>query len=76
MSMLKLPFSSVRRKEIPYARTSAGNGFVQHHPCHLIEALNLGDWKTAGLNVRMQAGSKKNFIGVDISNSGDRLLMH
>ena len=74
--MLKLPFSSVRREEIPYARASAGNGFVQHLPCHLIEVLNLGDWKTAGLNVRMQAGSKENFIGVDISNSGDRLLMH
>ena len=74
--MLKLPFSSVRREEIPYARASAGNGFVQHLPYHLIEALNFGDWKTAGLHVRMQAGSKENFIGVDIANSGDRLLMH
>ena len=76
MSLLKLPFGSVRREEISNARTSTGNRLLQHVPCHLVEPLNLGDGKSARLGVRMQAGSKENFIGVDISNSGDRLLMH
>ncbi len=42
----------------------------------LVELFNPGRRKPAGLNMRVQTGSKENLIRVDIPDPGDDLLMH
>src|SRR5512146_773649 len=70
------PLRSIRGEKVPHARSSAGDGFVKHLLSHLVKPLDRGAREPVGLNIWMQPGPEQDFIGIDVPDSGDCLLMH
>ena len=76
MPSLEIPFRPVGRKEISHAGTAAGDSVSENFPGDREQLFDLPYGEATGPHVGMKPGAEQYFVGVDVSDSGDRLLMH
>ena len=76
MAMLEVALAPVGREKIAYARAAAGNGFLEHFPRHPKQFLYFGNGEAACPGIRMEPGAKQDFIGVDVPDACNDLLVH
>ena len=76
MTVFVLTFRTVRRKEIFDAGSATGNRLTQHRLHGVIESDYRAPTQTTHFTVRMESGTKENFVRVNIPNPGNHLLMH
>ncbi len=71
-----MPFRSIRGEEVPHAGPPAGYRLVKDLSCHLIQLLDRLRPKNRCDRIGMYSDAKQNFVGVDIPDAGDGLLVH
>jgi hypothetical protein len=76
MPPLILPFCSIRGKKISDARSTASNRLLENLSHNPIESFHFTHGKPSDSHVRVKAGPEEYFIGVDVSDAGNDLLMH
>jgi len=76
MTVFVLTFHTVRREEIFDAGSATGNRLTQHRLYRVIESGYRSPAKLTHFPVRMESGTKENFVRVNIPNPGNHLLVH
>ena len=76
MALFVSPFCSIRGKEIPHARTAAGNRAVKHLSNYKEKPFDPGGRKTISRDIGVQSRAKEDFIRIDVPNPGNSLLVH
>jgi hypothetical protein len=76
MTVFVLTFRAVRRKEIFDTGSATGNCLTQHRLYRVIESDDRAPTQSIHFTVRMESGTKENFVRVNIPNPGNHLLMH
>ena len=76
MPTLVVAFCAIRCIEVLDARSATRNRLAKHRLHGVIERHNRSPAQPMHLTVRMEPGAKKNFVGINIPNSCDHLLMH
>lgn len=76
MTVFVLTFRTVRGKEIFDAGSATGNRLTQHRLHGVIESGYRRPAQLTHFTVRMESGTKENFVRVNIPNPGNHLLMH
>lgn len=76
MPPLVLSLRSIGGKKIPDARSTTGNRLLENLPHNPIEPFHFSLGKPSDLHVRVKACPEEYFIGVDVSDAGNDLLMH
>lgn len=76
MVLLVTTFGAVRRKEISDARPAAVDGVQEHLSHRVVQEIDHLPPHATRDPMWMQAGSEQNFVGVNVPDPGDRLLLH
>lgn len=76
MPLLVLPFCSIRGKEIPHAGTPIPDSLFQHFPHRSVQSLGGRPAQPVGGSIRMKAGTKQDFVRIDVADAGNHLLVH
>jgi hypothetical protein len=76
MTVFELPLSPVRSEKIPNTRPPANNRVTQHFLHNPVEIFKLRPAQPADRLVRMQTRAEKDFIGINVADACNVLLMH
>ena len=75
MRFLEVPLRSIGSTKVSNGRTSRGNGFLQNGMHGVIEPLTGWDSQAIAMSLRVNSGPEQDFIGVNVSNSGEVMLI-
>jgi len=75
MRFLEVPLRSIGSTKVSNGRTSRGNGFLQNGLHGVIEPLTGGGPKAIAVSLWVNSGPEQDFIGVNVSNSGQAMLI-
>lgn len=75
MRFLKVSFRSIGSTKVSYGRTTGGDGFLQNRLHGVIEPLTGWGAQAIAVSLRVNSGAEQDFIGVNVSNPGQAMLI-
>lgn len=76
MSLLVPSLCSIRGKEIPHAGAPISDSLFQHFPHGSIQPLGGRPAQPVGRSIGVKAGTKQDFVRIDVADAGNHLLVH